>query len=200
MDMFVKLLKWIFRAWPALALLAIAGIHLFVVSYCPVDIVSINKTVSLFSQLIGGLLILYSIDSNIGIIKNKNLFSLFAEYLREFPLIKRNVIVSGACVAAGSASMTANASVSKTPQSVEEHLQYLQEQINDLKNKLNEESKSLREKINQQAQEMGAQIQETKTAVSKIESKVEKVSIGGIKVQLFGVLLMIYGTVSGYAA
>lgn len=200
METLLRLIKWLWRAWPILVIGFLFCAHLLLLNYFSQSAGSINKTASLVSQLVGGLLILYSIDSNIGVIKQKSLFSMVANYFKEFPLIKRDVVIqlqSGVMTISGGKPKI---SVSRNPQSVDEKIEHLQEQINDLKRDLALESKELNEKIDRQSKEMNEQIQNAKVALRTLESKMDEVSTGGLKVQLFGVLLMVYGAIAGYAA
>jgi hypothetical protein len=85
------------------------------------------------AQLVGGLLILYSIDSNIGVIKQKSLLSILTSYFKEFPLIKRSVVIDAQCAVIAVSGGKAKITVGRNPQSVDEKIEYLQEQINELK-------------------------------------------------------------------
>lgn len=174
--------------------------HLLLLSRFPQGAVLINKSIALITQLIGGLLILYSIDSNIGIIKQKSLLALLANYFKEFPLIKRSITLEAQGAAMAITGGKARITVGRNPQSIEEKIQYLQDQINEIGQDLEQETKDINEKIDRQAKEMNAKIQEHKSALRNLESRMDEVSTGGIKPQLFGVLLMIYGAISGYAA
>ncbi len=150
--------------------------------------------------MVGGLLILYSIDSNIGVIKQKSLLTVLAAYFKEFPLIKKSVTLEVQGFANATSFGKAKITVGRNPNSIEEKIEYLQDQINEIKHDLEQETKELNEKIDRQSKEMGTQIQETKSALRNLESKMDEVSTGGVKVQLFGVLLMVYGAIADYAA
>ncbi len=200
MHTVLRLFRWSCRAWPALILITLICIHLLLIYYFCLNVSITNKTISLISQLGGGLLILYSIDSNIGIIKEKHLFAVFINYLKEFPLVKRSYVINAQGGVIAMSGGKAKLTVGRNPQSIDEKLEYLQEQINEVKRDIEQESRDLNEKIERKSKEMKVQIQKAKTALQNIESKIEEVSIGGIKVQLFGVLLMIYGAISGYVA
>jgi hypothetical protein len=89
----LRLIKWVWRAWPILVIGFLFCAHLLLLNYFSQWADFINKTAALVSQLVGGLLILYSIDSNIGVIKQKSLFSVLANYIKEFPLIKSSVVI-----------------------------------------------------------------------------------------------------------
>jgi hypothetical protein len=169
-----------------------------VIQYLGLNASATNKLLSLCTQLVGGLVILYSIDSNIGVINKNTLLSMFAQYFRECPLLKRSVVVEVQGLAMGISRMRGKLSVIRNPKSVEEKLVYLQEQIDGLKREYEEEVKDLRQAFESRSKEMGTHIQETKLKLRDIESKMDEISIGGIKVQVFGVLLMVYGSICGY--
>ena len=200
MGTLLRLIKWSWRAWPILALIFLICGHLLLLNWFSQSAGLINKTASLVAQLVGGLLILYSIDSNIGVIKQKSLLSILTSYFKEFPLIKRSVVIEVQGAAMAMTGGKAKITVGRNPQSVDEKIEYLQEQINELKRDLEQESKELNQKIERQSKEMNAQIKDAKSALRNLESKMDEVSTGGIKVQLFGVLLMVYGAIAGYAA
>ncbi|MEK6772082.1 MAG: hypothetical protein AABY62_10680 [Pseudomonadota bacterium] len=200
MRTLIRLFKWLWRAWPVLFLLVLIWFHLLLIYYFYPNASTINKTTSLILQIVGGLLILYTVDSNIGIINKKSLFAIFANYLREFPLIRRSAVIESQGISTSSSVGKAKLTVGRNPQSLEEKIEYLQEQINEVKRDIEQESRDLNEKIEHQSKEMNIKIQETKSALQNIESKIVEVSIGGIKVQFFGVLLVVYGSISGYVA
>src|SRR5687767_14327271 len=87
------LLRWIWRAWPVLVIGSIFVLHLLMLRSLDVDATTINETVALVLQISGGGLILYSIDSNIGVIRGGSLLSVFRNYCREFPLLSRTRVL-----------------------------------------------------------------------------------------------------------
>lgn len=105
MKILLRLLKWSWRSWPVIIIVILFIAHLSLVDYFCSNVSEVHKIIALITQLIGGLLILYSIDSNIGIIKDKNLLALLTGYLREFPLIKRPVVIQAQGVTMGLSSL-----------------------------------------------------------------------------------------------
>lgn len=200
MSSFLRLIKWFWKAWPVIVFVPLICIHFVLLDNFPKDIVAINKFISLLTQLIGGLLILYSIDSNIGIIKQKSLIALLTTYLKEFPLFNKPIILEVQGISQATSICKARITVGRNPQSIEEKIQYLQDQINEIRCCLEQDIKDINEKIDRKSKEMGVQIQETKSALRNLESKIDEVSAGGIKIQLFGVLLMVYGAITNYVA
>jgi hypothetical protein len=195
-----NLMKWLCRAWPFFGIALLILIRFLLISYFSFNASSTDKFLSLVSQILGGLFILYSIDSNIGTINDKNLFSIFSNYLRQFPLINRSVVAKGSLATISMSSPTGKTTVSRNPISVNEKLKYLQEQIDTIKEEIKMESKELNAKIDRCSTELNNKIQDTKVSLEKIDLKIKEVSIGGINEQIFGVLLMVYGAISGYVA
>ncbi|WP_156885322.1 hypothetical protein [Acidihalobacter ferrooxydans] len=199
MGTLLRLTKWACRAWPVLVIGIIVCAHLLLLNYFSQWDDFINKTAALVSLLVGGLIILYSINSNIGIIKQKSLISELSNYLKEFPLIKRPIAIELQGTAMTISAIKSNISVDRKAQSTDEKIEYLQERINEVSRELEQESKELNKKIDHLTNNMSTQIQDAKTSLRGLESKMDEVYTGDLKVQLFGVLLIIYGAIAGYA-
>ena len=177
-------------------------IHWFLISYfcLSAGTGTTNKSIALIWQITGGLLVLYSIDSNIGVLRGKSLFEMVTNYLRECPLIRRSVVVGAQAGSYGISGAKAKLTVGRNPKSIEEKLEYLQEQINEARRDFEQEIKGLNQTIDANSKEMKTKIEATQTALITTGSKMDEVTIGGIKIQLFGVLLLIYGSISEYFA
>lgn len=195
-----RLIKWVWRAWPVLILLSLLSVHLMLIYYFCLESEVTNKTISLVAQIIGGLLVVYSIDSNIGILKGGNLFVEIISYLKSFPLIKRSVVIHSQAAVSSAYSITGKVKVGRKPNTISEKIDYLQEQIDDLKSEYGHNIKELHKKIDGIYKEIGKKINQTNATVRAIEAKMEIVSVGDVKIQLFGVFLIIYGAISGYMA
>ena len=92
-----KLFKWIFiKAWPVFSLIPIIAIHFLLLNtecfnnnYLCYNYAEVNEFVSLLMQLTGGLLILISINSNIGLFKNNTLLGLISGWYKQRPWKKQ---------------------------------------------------------------------------------------------------------------
>lgn len=199
MNLLLRLLRWFWRAWPLLVICFISYGHFELVNYFPENAQYLHKVASLVAQLTGGLLILYSIDSNIGIINKKSLLSMMTNYFKEFPVIKRSVVIELRGLEIKLSGGTGKVIIGRNPQTIDEKIRYLQEQIDQIKLDFEQESKEMNKKIERQSEEMNAQIQNARLATENIESQMAEVSIRGVKVQLFGVLLMGFGALAGYS-
>ncbi len=200
LNMVARLIKWVWRAWPVLILVALIFVHLLLIYYFCLNSEATNKTISLLAQITGGILVLYSIDSNIEIFKGRTLIDELISYFKSFPLIKRSGVIQGRMEVSSTSSMTAKVTVNRNKNTVDERIDYLQEQIDDLNRECDHNVKELHKKVDGISEEIGEKISQTNATVKDVEAKVEKASIGGIKIQLLGVFLIIYGSISGYIA
>lgn len=193
-----NILKWIWKAWPIIIILPCLIIHYELIHYFEPYADTIHKTIALIVQIVGGLLVLYSIDSNIGIIKDKKLTALFTDYLKSFPLIKKSYVIEAKSGAMSVTGLDAKLKVIRKPKTIEDKLNYLQEQIDSLEKTIDKKAEALDSKIKNISEKLNADVSETKKAIEHIETQIEQVSIGGFKSQLFGLLLLLYGAITSY--
>jgi len=197
----IKLLNWIWGVfWPILVIAMILAIHVFVFNKFDVDAENTNKLVSLIAQVIGGALILYSIDSNIELYKGKKLGSVFLENLRRCPLLKRSTPLQAKAKSRVIATGNLSWKIHRDSKTVNEKLEYLQEQIDQLNKQLSAHAAEVDEKIKKAESNIKVEIDRVKIKSEELEAKVIQSVTNGISVQIFGFLLVIYGGVCGYIA
>jgi len=200
MTKFILLIKWFFKMWPVLLPAAFASLHYIVGTNTSTDLSHVNKAISLLLQLVGGILILYSIDSNLGIMNDTSLISLFLSYIKSFPLIDRSVTLKIDPAAMQITGHPAKLRAGGPTNTIDEKIDYLQKQITWLKEDLNDEVKNLKGMVHSVEKRAKTSISEIRGSIGSIDRKVKELSAGGIKTQIFGVLLMIHGSVSSYYA
>ena len=193
--------NWLLEAWPILLSLLIGYLHYLVVTNFNVNVSEINKIASLVLQIIGGLFIIYSIDSNIGIVINKSIYKLVKKWFISMPLFSKSVVVpaaTGKIEVGGSASAKARGTASN--ETIEGKIEYLQQQINWLKEDLNDEVKSIKNLHDKSEKAFNIKIKNLTGLISETDTKLNKISLGGIKLQIFGIFLMIHGSISSFYA
>ena len=198
MNILTRSIKWTLRAWPILILAIILFLHLKLISQFGFDLPKTNKFFTLVTQIIGGILIIYSINSNIGVLKNINLHDLISNYFKDFPLTKNKNIYTCTAPVECTDSCSMKATATRKPISIEKKIEYLQEQITELRTNLDDEVKILTNNIYKNTQQLQSKINKTNSALKTVENKIETMSFDGIKIQLFGILLMIYGAFTSY--
>lgn len=200
----MKYVKWIFRAWPFIFTALIIIAHQYTSTLpcyfqwlCLSNQV-IDKYLSFGLNISGGLLVIYSIDSNLGVFKKGNLYTLFAKWVKSFPLLKGEsltiVVDSGKCTLTGH---PARIELTKPPESIEELYRFTQEQVSLLRKDLKSERKNRDEALGKMANEWSTKHSAINKNVTEINGQLKAIAIGGIKLQIFGVLLLTYGSYLG---
>ncbi len=189
--------RWLWRAWPVILLLPVIALHLVILNQfsTPADKVFVNKLTGTLLQICGGMIILYSLDGNLGLFKKKGLFAVFVLWLKEFPRRNSRAINFAAEVGVhfgGTATITVG---KKPPTTLEERIERIEQRIEEEAQKLNELRGSLNDRIGTLKAELEQSILKVDSGLRDLAYKVESSAIGGLKQQLFGVLLALYGAV-----
>jgi len=199
MGIISRLGRWVWRAWPFVAIVLIGIFHYIFIGALSFNAQTTNETISFITQISGGLLVLYSIDSTLGIVSGSSLSKGLVQYFKEFPLIKRKVVTA---VGGGSISLVGGKvrmRVGRNPGTIEGKLEYLQEQIDELRQHVKEDIDEVRELVNDKAEKITDRVSSIEGSLTKIDQTVKDVSVGGVKAQIMGVLLLLYGAVIAYA-
>src|SRR3972149_3370572 len=110
MHMIRQLAIWGWRAWPVITMLLIFGTHVYAIKQFPTEIVFVNRLAGTFMQVVGGLIVLHSVDANLGLFRNHSLATAVISWFRECPIFRRTVTISltgaAACFASGNASIS----------------------------------------------------------------------------------------------
>jgi hypothetical protein len=206
-KLLLKVLKWIWRGWPVVILAVIIFLHqnsshLYCIEILPCwSNQQVDKTLSFSLNLIGGVLVLYSIDSNLGLFQQGGMFSLFMKWLKSFPMIKGTPIVLRPNSISSSSSVgNPRIELSKTPDTIEELYKYTREQLTFLKADIKEQRKHADQQINTLSSKVSAENTMINKNLIGINQQLKAVAIGGFKTQLFGVLLVIYGSYISFSA
>jgi hypothetical protein len=189
-----SLLKWLGLAWPLLIPLVLGLFHWLVFSTAGKDPV-VNKIFAGGVQLIGGLIVLYSINENLGVFRNHGIATVIKNYFRKFPLCKARATIVEASV--GSFSMSGSGSARITtghaPATVEERLAALEKEIVEVRTQFSESEKQLHKRVNQVQSEVQKNSEKHRQGIKTLADRLERTVVGGIKLQALGVLLVVYG-------
>lgn len=192
------LLVWLLRAWPLIVICGVFGVHLLLLQMLPESSQRINSAASLLSQILGGLLVLHSINSAIGLVKKGSLLSTFFKYLGEFPLFKRSATIFASASGSIGVHGVAKLRVTRKPQTIEERIDYLQEQITEVRWEMSAEFKKVWVRIENVAKDSATGIDNNARDIRSLRETFEKSIAGSLQEQVFGVLLVLYGGISAY--
>lgn len=205
--MSLKILKWIWRGWPVIIWALIIFIHqmsshLYCFEVLPCfSNQQVNKTLSFSLNLIGGLLVLYSIDSNLGLFRQGGMFSLFVNWLKSFPMVKGTpIVISPNSIESSSSAGKPRIEINKTPETTEELYKYTKEQIAFLKGDIKDQRKYTDLQMGSLSNKVSSESAKLHKSLNSINNQLKAVAIGGFKIQLFGVLLVVYGSYLSFSA
>jgi len=195
-----RLPAWILRAWPILGLVPFFVAHAIALQVFASRTGWVHKIMGLCLQLLGGVLILWSVNDNLGLFRKTSLVGAFVAWLRDFPTRQHHVLVTGTGMASAAGS-TAELSVGKrAPTTIEERVAELETQLQAVRAEVKAQVAALANRIEANAADLTSQIREADGKISSLSERVEKATVGGFKLQAFGVLLAVYGAVTSVLA
>lgn len=188
-----RLPAWTLRAWPVLAIVPFAVFHYIALAEFAHSSQLVNKLMGMTLQLIGGSVILWAIDENLGLFRKRSLRTSLVSWLRDFPV--RNAANTVILVGSGSASTSGHATVTAAtlPNTIEERLLHLEQGLKAVRQDLQEGLAAAQRQLSAAKTELGVRIDAAAGQVADLSSRVERATVGGFKAQLFGVLLAVYG-------
>jgi uncharacterized coiled-coil protein SlyX len=195
-----RFVVWFWRAWPIIVMALLTVAHLLALASFQTESVLVNKLTGTFMQIIGGLIILYSVDSNLGLFRNKSLSAIVIAWFRQCPLFTRSVTVSGSASATFSISASATGSVFRVTTTVEERLTEVERRLQELSSEIATQKRALHLRIEEVQTKLSSSIASNQSFLDKLNEKIENVTVGGFKQQAFGVMLVIYGAVTSVFA
>lgn len=195
MDTAKRLVVWIFRAWPVLALVFLAACHFAALSLLPTHVVLVNKLTGTTMQIVGGLVVLHALDGNLGLFRKQTLMSVVVAWFRDFPLIRRHHTISLQGVASSSAVGSATLTVERKFTTVEERITELERQFKERLAAIQRQQAAVLQRIDEVKTELNRGIASNQAAIGELAAQIEVATVGGFKQQAFGVLLAIYGSV-----
>lgn len=195
-----RLAIWLSRAWPIFAMFFIAGLHLFALAKFSNNGVLVNKLAGTFMQIVGGLIVLYSVDANLGLFRNNSLIAAVIAWFCECPIFTRSITLSANCTASDSMSVSLTTSVIRAATTIEERLAEIERRFEELRSEVTTQNQATHTRIEEVKSELSSSIFSNQSALNKLSEQVERATVGGFKQQAFGVMLVIYGAVTSVFA
>lgn len=171
----------------------IGGFHLLVLFTMPVDTILTNKIVGATMQIVGGLIVIYSVDSNLGLFRQQTILGGILAWLRECPLRPRRAVSVTINASTGCATMSGSAAVIRHPTTIDERIAELERVTEQLRIELEARHRTAIARIDEVKQELCTSIASNRLEIHELSKKVEAATIGGFKQQAFGVMLAIWG-------
>ncbi len=189
--------KWVWRAWPIITVAGIGVVHYALRSLFYEHAVFVNKAVSSVLTLTGGLLVLYSIDENIGMFTDHGLPTLVWDWVKSFPLTRRSASVNIVLESATAKGSVGTLTVKKLCTSVEERVEELERQMDKCRTLINEKERLINQRLKTVQTEVNSSLTTHGADLQKLSAMVKQTVVGGFKSQALGVLFVIYGAILG---
>lgn len=200
MILWRKIPAWLLRAWPLLALPPAFLLHWLLLKSFPKDPLVVNKIVGMLLQVIGGLLILYSINDNLGLFRRKSIPRAVADWFESFPISRKPVCANVSGIGSVIYSGTASVQASLVPSTIEERLATLEADIRTIRSEISTNEEAAHRQLHEAKEEIAGGLESTVNRIDDLSKKLEMATVGGFKTQAFGVLLALYGAVTSLYA
>ena len=195
MSKLAQISKWLFRAWPILALIPIGFLHYYLFHLFPNSHPIVHKILSATFQSLGGVIIVYSINDNMGMFKNQNMFQIIWNWCKSFPLFRRSVVVGVMGVGGLGIAGSAEGHVSRRCDTLEERVEELERQLGYCRELIYRKESEILIKLSTVKTDFEKQLATHSDSINQLSQKLESSIVGGFKFQIFGVILAIYGAV-----
>ena len=183
------------KAWPFFLIGCIYYLHSLALDHCTYyQAFLLNRIVNAGLQVVGIGIVLFSINSNLGLFKKKNLKEVLWAYGLGLvdSLIGRKIVLSSASIVTGEASSTATLTVTRPNASTEERLEALELQMGKLESMVHKNDQETNIRISQTAKELKGEL-ERKTDLT--HHLLSQATIGDLKPQVFGLLCIAYSAI-----
>jgi len=160
----------------------------------------VNKVTGTVLQVVGGLIVLYSVNANLGLFRGQHFVSIIGGWFKSFPLFRKSVTInvtgSGGVALGGSARI----SVRRATNTIEEKVAELERQLDEFRQHVNEDIQAVNARVAKVHTELSTAVATNTATLNQLSSRLELATVGGFKQQAFGVLLALYGAVTSVFA
>jgi hypothetical protein len=200
MEYFIKLSKyskrlynWSRKPWPLHIFPFLVIIHLLFLQFLPESHQKINDYFSACFQILGGLIVLHSINSNMRFLSKSNIIKEVYAWIKSFPLRSRNVTISISDSISATSSLSANLVVVPKLSNIEEKVEHLLEEIKRIDSKIEDTKKDFREEIQRHTEKSNKKMSKLHNRTHEIEMNLKRTVVGSVKLEVLGVFTISYG-------
>lgn len=175
------ILIWLCRAWFTLIPVLFAILHYFLWDWISLQN---NQSIALVLEVMGGLLILESINSRSRVLDNKSLESLYIDWIHNRPRLKNHLNIQAKAQSATAGVDIDNSVILNT---LEDKIEYLFQEISWLKTRAS--------KLEHKSKEIDESLSEAQGSFRKL---IKRLILDDLGRQIFGVMLLVYGSVLSF--
>ena len=190
---------WLKDGWPLFAFIAVIALHGTFLNAFSSHGQFVNKVTGAGLQVIGALVVLASINANLGLFRSHSLWSRLTGWLRRFPGLF-GPSVGASLHAEFGMGLTGSATLSTSAATPANDIARLEALIAALDIKLTKRVDEIHSRISETREELLKLTRANEQTIQRLKNQLEEVAVGGFKQQVFGVLLAGYGAFVGVFA
>lgn len=194
-----RLIRWLKDGWPLFAFLCVVAVHAGCLSLFPPHGQFVNKVAGAGLQVTGALIVLTSLNANLGLFRKHGLWSRFAAWVQGFPGLFRPS-AKASLRTEFSIGSTCSATLSTSAPKPENDVARLEALIAALDTKLTKGVDEIHTRVSETREELLTLVRAKEQTIHELKNQLEQATIGGFKQQFFGVLLATYGAFVGVFA
>jgi len=154
----------------------------------------VDKFSSAVFQIIGMGLVLFAIDSNLGIISGSNVYQKVIGWFKRTPgLFREDIKLNVADSKVGCRAGSPEISVDSRPETIEDKVTRLFEEVERLDEKITSSEKRLQGKISEVDKSANEKFRSIIKRFNELDIKLQKSTVGGAEIEILGALFIIYG-------
>lgn len=188
-----RIYGWSIEPWPLHLFPIFVLLHVCTLRIFPSQSQIINSKFSAVFQIVGGLIIIWVINSNLGIISKTSISDSVLGWLKRFPLISRPKSVTIQVDSLLSATGICDARLIPGHKNMEEKVDYLLQEVNRIHDKVDKIRNELKRDIYKSEEKINNKINGIKLDMQKIDTSLKAAIVGGVKTEALGVLTVAYG-------
>ncbi|MBD5803070.1 hypothetical protein AZOA_25050 [Azoarcus sp. Aa7] len=199
-DRWLRLPAWIKESWPITAPALLAMIHFVVVfriGLSAEDVVWFNKWSSAILQVVGGGLVLLSIDSNIRLFDRDSLKARVRAYFQRLPFCCWRHTLTPESAHLSLSGGTPTVRFRSCDNTLEGRVKQLEADLTFLQQELTQTASVLRMEMQKASENFILKLEDVKTTTSRMELGLKQMTGSGVGQQVFGVFLVFHGAVAG---
>lgn len=188
------------KSWPVTVPVLLVVIHYFAVTrfgFAPETLATIKKWGPVVLQIVGGLIVVYSIDSNMGLFGRDSLMARVINFFKDLPIFCWTQTVSVDSTFSWSSVGTPILRAKIGDDTLEGRVQQLEADLRLVQQELNVAVANLRKDMQTATEKLDRKLQDLQETISRLESGLKQMTRDGVGLQVFGVILAIYGTIFG---
>jgi len=190
-----QIVVWLLKPWPLHLFPAFVVLHHSAVVAFPANPEKINQFFSAAFQISGGLLILWVLNLNMGIISKSSILKSIKSYFRSFPLFQKGAFVSPSLKISAQANLSGEVNVIPKLNNIEDKVEFLFKETQRLEKKIDSLKTDTSTEIRNVEHRLKTELSNVRSEITVTNTKLEEAVVGGAKLEFLGVLNISWGVI-----